>query len=444
MVKVTGSSEDFEKNSKWYLDNNELSGLFYDLNKPLHKLTVESASSEPHALETGTALNYLASTAVIDGKVSDGDYTLANDTADVPRGLTITVTSSTISAGEVILTAIDKNGNTQTYTLDLSSVLILDITDELTSIVDLEVKDLAGVDPADRIKIDANDAGITGIMSISNVAGILNSTGHVLGHFNSAIDYDSSLTVNTTALTTQAPLRKTNTVTDILNKLLPGEFSVDFPNGRIFYKKIDASATADLDYKFWITRVDTEIDVEADNVTINNIKTFATDLTDPLTTKYGLVNAFGHQYHIITDGTNEAVIKTGNTFAITDLAMGVADANVLAELVTLNTVDFATETTLGDIKTNTAIPTTITGGTKTVTTAGVAESLGASTTIKSIYIRATSTNTGNIYVGGSGVSSANGIALAANDSVEIDIADLATVYIDSDINGEGVGFTYFN
>lgn len=91
-----------------------------------------------------------------------------------------------------------------------------------------------------------------------------------------------------------------------------------------------------------------------------------------------------------------------------------------------------------------SIPTTITGGTKTVTTAGVAEALGASTTIKSIYIRATSTNTGNIYVGGSDVSSANGIALAANDSVEIDIADLATVYIDSDVNGEGVGFTYFN
>lgn len=110
---------------------------------------------------------------------------------------------------------------------------------------------------------------------------------------------------------------------------------------------------------------------------------------------------------------------------------------------TAMTNEIATETTLGDIKTNIATPTTLTGGTKTVTTAGVAESLGASTTIKSVYIRATSTNTGNIYVGGSGVSSANGIALAANDSVEINIANLATVYIDSDVNGEGAGFTYF-
>ena len=128
----------------------------------------------------------------------------------------------------------------------------------------------------------------------------------------------------------------------------------------------------------------------------------------------------------LTDGTNEGIIKDASTFATTDVALGVADANVLTALSAV------------------AIPTTIVGGTKDVTTAGTREALGASTTIKSVTIRAKAANGGNIYVGGVTVDSANGIALAANDSVELDIANLATVYVDSSIDGEGVGFTYFN
>ena len=129
------------------------------------------------------------------------------------------------------------------------------------------------------------------------------------------------------------------------------------------------------------------------------------------------------QMTVLTDGTNEGIIKLGKTFTINDVALGVADANVLAAV---------------------AIPATIVGGTNDVTTAGTREALGASTVIKSVTIRAKATNTGNIYVGGVTVDSTNGIALAANDSVEIDIKNLATVYIDSSVNGEGVGFTYFN
>lgn len=95
------------------------------------------------------------------------------------------------------------------------------------------------------------------------------------------------------------------------------------------------------------------------------------------------------------------------------------------------------------VTTITDIPTGIVGGTKTVTTAGTRVALGVSTTIKSVSIRANAANTGFIYVGGVTVDSANGIALAANDQVEFDIANLATVYIDSSVNLEGVGFTYF-
>jgi len=141
---------------------------------------------------------------------------------------------------------------------------------------------------------------------------------------------------------------------------------------------------------------------------------------------------------------DRAIVKSGNTFAVGDNALGVADANVKTELTTLNAKNFATETTLGNIKTNTATPTTIAGGTKDVTTAGVPEALASSTACKSVYIKAKLANTGSIYVGGSTVTSTTGITLAAGDSIQFDISNLSTVYIDSSVNGEGVGYTYFN
>jgi hypothetical protein len=136
--------------------------------------------------------------------------------------------------------------------------------------------------------------------------------------------------------------------------------------------------------------VDTELTLNADNVTVGNLKVGSTDQTS----------------------VNSRWIKTDTN--------GVVAVSASSD-----------------------IPTSIVGGTKTVTTAGVREALGASTSIKSVYIRATSTNTGLIYVGGVTVTSANGISLAANDSVELSIANLATVYLDSSVNGEGVGYTYF-
>jgi len=146
------------------------------------------------------------------------------------------------------------------------------------------------------------------------------------------------------------------------------------------------------------------------------------------TPKDAIVNANDILYNIISnaDATASALPVAGNSVGVADVALPVADANVLTALSAV------------------AIPTTIVGGTKDVTTAGTREALGASTTIKSVTIRAKAANGGNIYVGGVTVDSANGIALAANDSVELDIANLATVYVDSSIDGEGVGFTYFN
>lgn len=93
------------------------------------------------------------------------------------------------------------------------------------------------------------------------------------------------------------------------------------------------------------------------------------------------------------------------------------------------------------VTTSQASPTTIFNGKTLVTTATTRVVLASSQAIKSVTIKALSTNGGVIYVGDTSVSSTNGFQLSAGDSVSMDIANLNTVNIDSSVNGEGV--TYF-
>jgi hypothetical protein len=67
----------------------------------------------------------------------------------------------------------------------------------------------------------------------------------------------------------------------------------------------------------------------------------------------------------------------------------------------------------------------------------------------SVIVQALGTNEGTIVVGDKNVKAApgihgaptrRGIALAANESVAIDIADPGAIWIDSTINGDGVTF----
>lgn len=83
-------------------------------------------------------------------------------------------------------------------------------------------------------------------------------------------------------------------------------------------------------------------------------------------------------------------------------------------------------------------------GNKNVTTAGTRVTLASSTVCKKVVICAKSANTGTIWVGGSTVASGSGIPLVALQQIEIDIANLTTVNIDSTVNGEGVTFLYYN
>ncbi len=83
---------------------------------------------------------------------------------------------------------------------------------------------------------------------------------------------------------------------------------------------------------------------------------------------------------------------------------------------------------------------------KVVTTAGTAVALASTTTAKYVIIVAETDNTGIIVVGGSTVvaaqSTRRGVPLAAGEIVAFAIDDLADVYIDSTVNGDGVTFTY--
>ncbi len=86
-------------------------------------------------------------------------------------------------------------------------------------------------------------------------------------------------------------------------------------------------------------------------------------------------------------------------------------------------------------------------GAKTVTTAGTDVALAASTPCKKVDIQAQTDNTGIIAIGGSGVdatvATGTGILLNAGDIYSFEIDNLADVYIDSTVDGEGVRFTYY-
>lgn len=67
-------------------------------------------------------------------------------------------------------------------------------------------------------------------------------------------------------------------------------------------------------------------------------------------------------------------------------------------------------------------------GSKTVPT-GTAEAIATTQEIHSVTIKTLSTNTVAVYVGGTGVTTSNGIELLADESVTIDVDDLAKVFV---------------
>lgn len=85
-------------------------------------------------------------------------------------------------------------------------------------------------------------------------------------------------------------------------------------------------------------------------------------------------------------------------------------------------------------------------GLKTVAAAGTDEALAASTAAKWVIIQAQTDNTGLVAVGAAGVdatiATGNGVALAAGESVTLLIDNLADIFIDATVSGDGARYTY--
>jgi hypothetical protein len=83
-------------------------------------------------------------------------------------------------------------------------------------------------------------------------------------------------------------------------------------------------------------------------------------------------------------------------------------------------------------------------GQNTVAAAGTAEQLGTQDIFGPLMVKALDTNTGIVAVGNDGagdVTVANGMRLAAGDVIVFSyVGNLASIWIDSAVNGEGVAW----
>lgn len=88
-----------------------------------------------------------------------------------------------------------------------------------------------------------------------------------------------------------------------------------------------------------------------------------------------------------------------------------------------------------------AIPGTFYMGQKTVSSAGTEEALaGSQALLSGVTVKALHGNTGWVYVGTNPVTSSTGFVLDAGEQIFIEVDNLADVYIDVSVNGEGVSY----
>lgn len=100
----------------------------------------------------------------------------------------------------------------------------------------------------------------------------------------------------------------------------------------------------------------------------------------------------------------------------------------------------------GSGTTDTLAPGSVGGGRTTVTTAGTPVQLGSGR-CRAVIVTALKSNTGDVVIGGdngvrAAIANRNGTPLAAKESASYDVASLDALWVDAEVNGEGVSYSY--
>lgn len=83
-------------------------------------------------------------------------------------------------------------------------------------------------------------------------------------------------------------------------------------------------------------------------------------------------------------------------------------------------------------------------GQKTITTAGVAVTLGSGVANETIFVKADPSNTGKVFIGNDTVTSGNGYPLAAGEVTIYEVGRISDLYATADANNQKVGWTVLN
>jgi hypothetical protein len=291
--------------------------------------------------------------------------------------------------------------------------------------------------------VDAGQAAGVAVIGQLSYSPVLDSGGTKIATIN-----DKSLSFTCDAFTTEKPFNwrvfeeyknatGTNLLTQITADFDSGDYCVDYLRGTIYgVKATTTSSMTSVGYK----RLSNASDVTIESITVGDVAIGAVEIKDASTDTRAKVKS---------DGTDDALVVAMNS--LPTLPAGTNKIGDIGLLGNSSSSGLGYEYHLvadssGQLKVSstTVAPTVLTGGTTTVTTPSTAVVLGTTLAIKSVYIRALPTNTSFICVGDVNVDQAAAgtqqILLYANDSVTIDIADRATVYIDADVGTEGVSY----
>lgn len=136
------------------------------------------------------------------------------------------------------------------------------------------------------------------------------------------------------------------------------------------------------------------------------------------------------------DGVNVQVVKTDSAGVLQVQPAAVVPVSDNGGSLTVDgTVSVSSA---GDVASS------LSNGRKTVAVAGTAVALGPSGACAWVTVTALPTNTGLVHVGGSGVlatpGSETGVPLAARESVTVPVTNVASVFVDARVAGEGVTY----